>query len=54
MVRSVLYEEHENINSNLETEMSLGLATKRKGPGGFDKVHGRPGLSKNSQKEANS
>lgn len=54
MIRGVLYEEHGNINSNLETEMPTGLATKCKGPGGFDKVPGRPEASNNSQKAANS
>lgn len=54
MVRGVLYEEHGNINSNLETEMPTGLATKHKGPEGFDKVPGRPEASKPSQKATNS
>lgn len=54
MVRDILHEEHGNINSNLETEMPTGLATKHKGPEGFDKVPGRPEASKPSPKATNS
>lgn len=54
MVRAVLYEVHGNINSNLETEMPRGLATKLRGPGDFGESLGGLKLAEAYQKATKS